>query len=116
MGFDDIESRPAVSTLSEEGTKAHIEVGRENIHNAIAPHESYEGRHRYDPHVEWTPAEEKAVVRRTDLYLLSWLCVMVCGLVPKEFAVLTVNSSSVCSSTEATSAMLWPITCSKIWN
>ena len=78
MGFDDIEGRPAaVSTISDEGSKAHIEVGRENIHNAIAPHESYEGRHRYDPHVEWTAAEEKRVVRKTDLYLLSWLCVMV---------------------------------------
>lgn len=77
MGVDDIEGRPPISTHSDEGSKAHIEVGRENIHNAIAPHETYEGRHRFDPHVEWTAAEEKRVVRKTDMYLLSWLCVMV---------------------------------------
>lgn len=77
MGVDDIEGRPAIATLSDDGSKAHIEVGRENIHNAIAPHETYEGRHRFDPQFEWTAAEERKVVRKTDFYLLTWLCVMV---------------------------------------
>jgi hypothetical protein len=79
-GIDDIESsaNPAnVSTHSNEPDKAHIEVGRENIHNVVEPHDSYEGKHRFDPELSWTPAEERAVVRKTDLCLLTWLCVMV---------------------------------------
>ncbi|CAJ2509734.1 Uu.00g056340.m01.CDS01 [Anthostomella pinea] len=55
-------------------------VGRENLHHAIAPHESYEGGHRWDPEATWTPEEERRVVRKTDLYLLIWLCVMFFGL------------------------------------
>ena len=60
--------------------KGDVLVGRENIHNTLPPHESYEGRHRHDPLAEWTAAEERSVVRKTDLRLLSWLCVMV-GLI-----------------------------------
>jgi hypothetical protein len=59
----------------------HVEVtgvGRENLADALPPHESYEGRHRWDPSATWTNKEEKRVVRKTDLYLLSWICVMVC--------------------------------------
>lgn len=58
-------------------SKGDILVGRENIHNTLPPHESYEGRHRHDPLAEWTAAEERSVVRKTDLRLLSWLCIMV---------------------------------------
>jgi hypothetical protein len=53
------------------------QVGRENLSDALAPHESYEGRHRYDPGATWTEQEERRVVWKTDLYLLSWICVMV---------------------------------------
>lgn len=52
-------------------------VGRENLSDAIPPHESYEGRHRYDPGATWTEAEERKLVWKTDLYLLSWICLMV---------------------------------------
>ena len=52
-------------------------IGRENLSDALPPHESYEGLHRYDPGATWTEAEERKVVRKTDLILLSWLCVMV---------------------------------------
>lgn len=52
-------------------------VGRDQLYDAIPPHESYEGFHRYDPTAVWTAKEEAAVVRKTDLYLLSWICLMV---------------------------------------
>lgn len=57
-----------------------IPVGREHLSKALPPHESYEGRHRWDPSMTWTDDEEKKLVRKTDLYLLSWLCVMFFGL------------------------------------
>ncbi|KAK3650371.1 hypothetical protein LTR56_006350 [Elasticomyces elasticus] len=40
------------------------------------PIDSYEGRHRYDPDFEWTPAEEKKVVRKIDYKICSWVCLM----------------------------------------
>lgn len=52
-------------------------VGRDHLYDALPPHESYEGIHRYDPMASWTSKEEAAVVRKTDLYLLSWICLMV---------------------------------------
>jgi hypothetical protein len=54
-----------------------VQIGRENLSDSVAPHETYEGRHRYDPGATWTKQEERKVVRKTDLYLLSWICVMV---------------------------------------
>ena len=74
---DKLQAAPIASHVS--GTdKFDIGVGRERLHGAIAPHSSYEGRHRFDPLAEWTVAEERHVVRITDLRLLSWLCLMVC--------------------------------------
>lgn len=56
-----------------------VPVGRENLSNALPPHESYEGRHRWDPEAVWTEKEEAHLVWHTDLRLLSILCVMVCA-------------------------------------
>ncbi len=55
-----------------------VPVGRENLSNALPPHESYEGRHRWNPEAVWSEKEEAALVWHTDLRLLSILCVMVC--------------------------------------
>lgn len=52
-------------------------IGRDHLYDALPPHKSYEGLHRYDPTAIWTDKEEAAVVRKTDLYLLSWICFMV---------------------------------------
>lgn len=73
---EDIESPPKVA-LETHPDKGHVEVGRANLANAIQPHDSYEGAHRFDPYATWTEAEERAAVRKTDLRLLTWLCVMV---------------------------------------
>lgn len=78
MGVDDIENRPQADAVSVD--KAQVEVGRENLHNTIQPHESYEGAHRWDPDITWSPQEEKRAIRKTDMMLLSWLCVMFFGL------------------------------------
>ena len=67
-------STSAVDSASE------IRVGREHLFHALPPHESYEGHHRWDPAFEWDEAEERRLVRKTDLFLLSWLCVMFFGL------------------------------------
>jgi MFS family permease len=55
-------------------------VGRERLSGALPPHESYEGRHRWDPEFQWDASEERRCVRKTDMFLLSWLCVMFFGL------------------------------------
>lgn len=65
---------PSISQISV------VQVGREHLSDAIAPHETYEGRHRYDPGATWTEQEERRVIWKTDLYLLSWICVMFFGL------------------------------------
>lgn len=78
MGTDDIEARQSdVGLPHDDLAKPPVEVGRENIHATVPPHETYEGRHRFDPGASWSIAEERKVVRKTDLYLLTWLCVMV---------------------------------------
>ncbi|KAL8709866.1 MAG: hypothetical protein Q9220_005482 [cf. Caloplaca sp. 1 TL-2023] len=40
------------------------------------PNEKYEGRHRFDPEARWSEAEEKKLVRRVDIKILVWVCVM----------------------------------------
>ncbi|KAH6654511.1 major facilitator superfamily domain-containing protein [Truncatella angustata] len=78
---DNIESgSKSIHDYHQEPNKGQVEVGRQNIHESIRPHESYEGGHRFDPYATWTAEEEKTVVRKTDLKLLSWLCVMFFGL------------------------------------
>lgn len=64
----------AIYSSSDQG------VGRAHLADVVPPHDSYEGRHRFDPAATWTPAEERRVVRKTDLCLLGWLCLMFFGL------------------------------------
>ncbi len=40
------------------------------------PIAKYEGAHRYDPQIEWSPHEEKALVRRLDWRICAWVCLM----------------------------------------
>lgn len=53
------------------------EAGVEHLFDKTPPHESYESLHRYDPQASWTEAEESKLLWKTDLYLLSWVCLMV---------------------------------------
>ncbi|KZF23014.1 MFS general substrate transporter [Xylona heveae TC161] len=62
--------------VTEDSTASHQEV----VYDVIPPHETYEGYHRFDPNAKWTEKEERRVVLKTDLLLLSWLCLMFFGL------------------------------------
>ncbi|KAI9870921.1 MAG: hypothetical protein M1830_003631, partial [Pleopsidium flavum] len=76
-------SSPLDKNVSPAASFSHVSVvpvGVEHLSDVIPPHESYEGVHRYDPNATWTPEEESALVRKTDLYLLTWICVMFFGL------------------------------------
>ncbi|GES62165.1 MFS general substrate transporter [Aspergillus terreus] len=55
-------------------------VGQEHLAGVTPPHETYEGYHRFDPTAAWTPKEERAVVRKTDMLLLTCICLMFFGL------------------------------------
>ncbi|KAF4465235.1 nicotinamide mononucleotide permease [Fusarium albosuccineum] len=79
MGNADIEAAPTVAARASVDIK-NIGVGRTELHSALPPHDTYEGGHRWDPSATWTPEEEKKAVRKTDLKLLTWLCLMFFGL------------------------------------
>ena len=36
----------------------------------------YECRHEFDPHAQWTPEEEKKLVRKLDFRITTWACIM----------------------------------------
>ncbi|PWN53805.1 MFS general substrate transporter [Violaceomyces palustris] len=86
--MSDLESTQApirkVSTSSVGKVSVHddtsVLIGRENLSAVVPPDVNYEGRHRWDPNASWTREEERKVVRKTDLRLLPWLCVMFFGL------------------------------------
>ncbi|KAL4879951.1 major facilitator superfamily domain-containing protein [Aspergillus karnatakaensis] len=63
-----------------DSSKGLPAVGQENLAGVVPPHESYEGHHRFDPTASWAPEEEKKVIFKTDLMLMSWLCLMFFGL------------------------------------
>lgn len=73
--------KPSISTGSNEddlqSSKGPVAVGQEHLATVIPPHESYEGYHRFDPTASWTPQEERRAVLKTDVFLLSWICLMV---------------------------------------
>jgi hypothetical protein len=77
MGTNDIEASPhGRISVDANSLKAPTKVGRTELADIVPPHESYEGSHRFDPHASWTIEEERRVVRKTDLRLLSWICLM----------------------------------------
>lgn len=75
---DDSISKPELVSTTSFTKDTLNEVGRTKI--PLRPHESYEGAHRWDPDATWEAEEEARVVRKTDLRLLSWLCLMFFGL------------------------------------
>ncbi|KIX93596.1 uncharacterized protein Z520_10774 [Fonsecaea multimorphosa CBS 102226] len=66
-----IEDGLGSSSVSIVDDKTFLRVhGEENY----VPIEKWEGRHRFDPSFQWTPAEEKRIVRKIDLKICSWVC------------------------------------------
>ncbi|KAJ5167053.1 uncharacterized protein N7482_005834 [Penicillium canariense] len=72
----------STNSLGKEtnASKLSIVVGQEDLASVTPPHESYEGYHRFDPAASWTAQEERKVVLKTDLMLLSFVCLMFFGL------------------------------------
>ncbi|KAA8644918.1 hypothetical protein EYZ11_005300 [Aspergillus tanneri] len=63
-----------------QSSKGLVAVGREHLAGVTPPHESYEGYHRFYPTASWTAKEERRVVLKTDIMLLTCLCLMFFGL------------------------------------
>lgn len=77
---NDIENVHARVSEDHASLKQPPVVGRSELADITPPHESYEGKHRFDPTASWSIEEERRVVWKTDLKLLPWLCLMMFGL------------------------------------
>ncbi|QRW04072.1 major facilitator superfamily transporter [Ceratobasidium sp. AG-Ba] len=69
-----------VSISSDDAGLSHPLVGNEELWRSTRPHDNYEGLHRWDPTATWDAKEEKALVRKIDIRLMTWLCLMFFGL------------------------------------
>ena len=47
-----------------------------SLEKYYVPIDTYEGRHRYDAKATWTTEEEIALIRRLDLRVCAWCCLM----------------------------------------
>ncbi|KAK5131127.1 hypothetical protein LTR08_001275 [Meristemomyces frigidus] len=57
-------------------SEARVTFDSASLDSLQPPIDSYEGRHRYDPEFEWTPAEEKKLVRKIDYKICAFVCFM----------------------------------------
>ncbi|KAL2862283.1 major facilitator superfamily domain-containing protein [Aspergillus lucknowensis] len=67
---DDSDKEQQIRSRQGESTFASSEDPRYN-----RPIDSYEGIHRWDPDFEWTPEEERRIVRKIDLRVCTFACV-----------------------------------------
>ncbi|KND02532.1 uncharacterized protein SPPG_09076 [Spizellomyces punctatus DAOM BR117] len=51
-------------------------IDDEALANHYQPRADYEGRHRWDPKASWTAEEEKKLVRKIDLRIMLFVCLM----------------------------------------
>ena len=47
-----------------------------SLERYYVPIDTYEGRHRYNPKATWSKAEELALIRRLDIRVCAWCCLM----------------------------------------
>lgn len=52
----------------------------ETLAKFYEPPEEYEGKHRFDVNARWTPAEEKALLRKVDLRVCLFVCICFAAL------------------------------------
>ncbi|KAG8750415.1 hypothetical protein FRC12_012891 [Ceratobasidium sp. 428] len=62
-------------TVSGTFDGAHI-YEDQKLGKYFVPIPEYEGAHRFDPKATWTEAEERSIVRKIDLRIMIWCCVM----------------------------------------
>ena len=48
--------------------------GRESLTHLYEPPDSYESKHRWDPTAQWTPEEERKIVRKLDFRVTAFAC------------------------------------------
>jgi hypothetical protein len=63
----------SVRNLKQREGEAYASGGDTRYYEPI---DSYEGKHRWDPKADWTDKEEKHVVRKLDMRICSWACLM----------------------------------------
>lgn len=68
-GIADSSAKPSLEATSSAASDTPLAAG--SLCDVIPPHESYEGYGHWDPNFTWTDAEEKKLVWKTDLFLLS---------------------------------------------
>ncbi|KAK5116078.1 hypothetical protein LTR85_009360 [Meristemomyces frigidus] len=66
----------AADTKLFSKTEGRVTFDTDSLEEYYKPIDSYEGIHRYDPEFQWTPAEEKKVVRKIDYKICAWVCLM----------------------------------------
>ncbi|KAI4258526.1 MAG: hypothetical protein L6R42_005034, partial [Xanthoria sp. 1 TBL-2021] len=47
-----------------------------SLNKYYVPIDSYEGRHRYDPKATWTKEEEQSLIRKVDIRVCAYCCLM----------------------------------------
>ena len=50
--------------LDYKETEQELDAGDGEPHDIYVPIHNYEGKHRYDPKAQWTPEEEKRLIRK----------------------------------------------------
>ena len=63
---------------SEGGLKGETleENAAGSLERYYVPIDTYEGRHRYDPKATWSSAEEKGLIRKLDIRVCAYACLM----------------------------------------
>ncbi|KAG5369014.1 putative transporter [Yarrowia sp. C11] len=79
--ISDTDTAP-VSIIDGSGTGGNIFSNPEVAKHFAKLNEDakYENRHLFDPQLEWTPQEEKKLVRKLDWYVTTWTCIMFVAL------------------------------------
>lgn len=77
VGANNLKSYNDVQENNHHETNIQKPLATDNLADVVAPHPSYEGFHRFDPTASWSVQEERAVIWKTDIFFLSWVCIMV---------------------------------------
>ncbi|KAL7416906.1 major facilitator superfamily domain-containing protein [Mrakia frigida] len=73
---DEKKSYADVSALEADEITLNDVLDEEERKKLHQPIESYEGFHRYDPAATWTPQEEKKIVNKIDLRIMTLACLL----------------------------------------
>ena len=63
-------------SLQGEGIDNGAQHNEHGLERYYVPIDTYEGRHRYDPKATWTQAEEKSLIKKLDLRVCAYCCLM----------------------------------------